>query len=296
MGGSRSGSRRALALTAGFLRYAGVASLAIFGVDCTETLDAGHNRPPDPCAARDAALTGCVPPGLVDNLIGYWRLDEEPGSTIAHDSSGRGNDGILHGLDASTAWVAGRWQGALELGHAGWVQVASSADIDSIADSITVSAWVDLEGTISPSDIFGTALSRQTGMGIDQYYHLSLLMNGRPNLLINTLSGFQSFAGPEPAPKGTWTHLATVYDGAVARLYVNGVEVANKDLTGSFAPDTTSIIIGGNDNDASGVPTELFPGRLDEVALYARALSAAEIAQLAAGALSPAGYRDAGAD
>jgi hypothetical protein len=95
---------------------------------------------------------------------------------------------------------------------------------------------------------------------------------------------------------GTWTHIAGTYDGAAARLYVNGVEAASKPLTGAVAADTTPVILGGNGNDASGVPTELFPGRIDELMLYARALGPSEIAALAAGALFPAGARDAGAD
>jgi hypothetical protein len=101
----------------------------------------------------------------------------------------------------------------------------------------------------------------------------------------------------DSAPRGAWTHLAGVYDGAVARLYVNGVEVASEALTGSFTPDTTPVILGANGNDASGSPTERFPGRIDELMLYARALNATEIGQLAAGALlRPARARDAAAD
>ena len=120
-------------------------------------------------------------------------------------------------------------------------------------------------------------------------------MDERPTLFLITTAGFVVIKTSAPAPRGVWTHLAGVYDGAVARLYVNGVEVASEPLTGTFAADTTPIILGGNGNDASGVPTELFPGRLDEIMLYARALSAPEIPELAAGALLPVS-RDAGAD
>jgi hypothetical protein len=67
-------------------------------------------------------------------------------------------------------------------------------------------------------------------------------------------------------------------------------------VSGSFAADTTPIILGGNGNDATGVPTELFPGRIDELMLYGRALDDTEIAELAAGALFPGGARDAAAD
>jgi hypothetical protein len=269
--------------------------LAVLASACTETLDAGYDVKRG-CAAGDAGGAGCVPIGLLDNLVGYWRLDDGVGSTLAYDSSGRGNVGVLHDLDATTAWVDGRSMGALEIGHTGWVQVAPSASIDSISDQITLSVWVYLEGTISSSDTWGTALSRQTGTSTDQHYHISLYMDGRPSLFFETVGGFAILMGPSAAPKNSWTHVAGVYDGAELRLYVNGAEAASQALTGPFAQDTTPIILGGNGNDASGVPTELFPGRIDELMMYARALSPAEIAQLAAGALFPPAARDGGAD
>jgi hypothetical protein len=261
------------------------AGLAVLAAACGGgTLDAGQNNPPD-----------AAPTGLLDNLVGHWRLDDGTGSSTAFDSTGRGNNGVVHGLDPATAWVAGRSQGALETAHAGWVQVAASPTIDAIVDRITVCAWVDLRDMITPMDNFGTALSRQVGTTMNQHYHLSLFL-GRPNLFITTDAGFKMPIAPDSVPRDTWVHLAGVYDGAAVRLYVDGVEVASEPLTGRFPPDTTPIILGGNGNDSSGVPNELFPGRIDELMLYARALAAHEISQLAAGALFRGGGRDAGAD
>ena len=244
---------------------------------------------PDPCA--DA---GCIPPGLLDGLVGYWRLDDGTGSTTARDSSGRGNTGMLHQLDPATVWTAGRAGGSLAVYSAGWVGVLPSPSIDAISDRITVSAWVYYDGTITDTDMWGTALSRQIGTGIEQHYHLSLHMDGRPSLFFTTTSATVLLMAPASVPKTTWVHLAATYDGAEARLYVDGTLVASQPLTDAFAADTTPLILGGNGNDASGVPTELFPGRLDEIMLYGRALSDTEIGQLHAGALFPAGSVDAG--
>jgi hypothetical protein len=281
--------------TTAFACCAGAVSLAVAAGACGGgTLDAGRNKAPDTCPSSDAASPAC-PPTLIDDLVGHWRLDDGAGSTVAVDSSGRGNDGVVHDLDPSTAWVAGRSQGALDTAHVGWVQVAPAPSIDAIVDRVTVAAWINLEGTISP-DTFATALSRQIGTSENQHYHLSLLFDGRPTLFIATDVGYVAPGGPNPVARGAWTHLATVYDGADVRLYVNGAEVASAPLTGTFMPDTTPVILGGNGNDASGVPTELFPGRIDELMLYARALSADEIGQLAAGALFPGAATDAGAD
>ena len=266
--------------------WVAVAGLTALGGACGGgTLDAGHNDP------RDAG-----PPGLLDGLVGHWRLDDGAGSAVAVDSSGRGNDGALHGLDTNTAWVAGRARGALQTPHSGWVQVELSPTIDAIVDHVTVSAWVNQEAAITSPDNFGTALSRQIGTSEDQYYHLSLFFDARPTLFITTDVGYVAPGAPDPVPMNTWVHLAGTYDGATVRLYVNGAEVASEPLTGNFAHDRTPVILGGNGNDGSGVPTELFPGRIDELMLFSRALGASEIAQLAAGAAFPGAATDAGAD
>jgi hypothetical protein len=76
------------------------------------------------------------------------------------------------------------------------------------------------------------------------------------------------------------------YDGKAATLYVDGTLVASVPFAmGNFSyvladgsPDTTPIILGGNGNMQP--VTELFPGRIDEIALYNRALNTSEILQL----------------
>jgi hypothetical protein len=273
---------------------AALAALAVLGAACSGgTLDAGRNNPHDGCAS-DLGGTACGP-SLLDGLVGHWRLDDGTGSMVAVDSSGRGNDGTLHGLDVNAAWVAGRSLGALQTAHAGWVQVPMSPSINAIVDAVTVSAWVYQETPIADPDNFGTALSRQIGTSQDQFYHLSLF-GGRPTLFITTGAGYVAPGAPDTVPMNTWIHLAGTWDGATARLYVSGSEIANQALTGTIAHDMTPVILGGNGNDASGVPTELFPGRLDELMLFSRALSAYEVAQLAAGAAFPKVGRDAGTD
>jgi hypothetical protein len=247
---------------------------------------------PDPCA--DGGLASCAPFGLLDGLIGYWPLDDGPGSVVAHDVSGHRNDGTLYQLDPATVWVDGRAGRGINLAAQGWIGVAHSDSIDLITDRLTISAWVSIEGAIMPdpgsTDVgWGTALSRQRGPDLDQHYHLGLSFYAHPHLFVVPAGGFGQLTAPEPVARATWVHIAGVYDGLGARLFVNGTLVAQLPMAGSFAADATPVIIGGNHNDASGVPTELFPGRLDEIMLYRRALSNEEIRQLADGRLFPAG-------
>lgn len=74
---------------------------------------------------------------------------------------------------------------------------------------------------------------------------------------------------------GNWYHVVATYDGAIGRLYVNGVQVASQNVVGSYAPNTDTIqfCVGGY-FDGSQNP---FTGSIDEVALYTNALSSAQI-------------------
>ena len=70
----------------------------------------------------------------------------------------------------------------------------------------------------------------------------------------------------------TWAHLAATYDGATMRFYVNGVQVASRAQTGAIATSTNPLQIGGD-----SIFGQYFAGRIDEVRIYNRALSASEV-------------------
>jgi hypothetical protein len=276
----RPRGRRLSSSTAAAATAAALAVLAALGACSPRTLlvvescsDAGGGTcPPTP----DATLRR--------GLVGLWHFDDAAGSAVAADSSGNGNDGNLMDLDPVTAWVAGRNGGALQIGGAGYVEVPLQPSVDGITAAVTAAAWISVEGTAVE---YGTALSRQIGGGIDQYYHISVNVGDRPVLFIGTTVPSPQNAmilAPSAVPRATFTHIAGTYDGEVARLYVDGVQVGTMATAGTFGDDSTPLILGANANAALGV-TERFPGRIDEIALYDRALDRDEVARLAAGAL-----------
>jgi hypothetical protein len=253
------------------------------GVSCVQSGDA--LLPGDSSTLADAVDSSDGPSlaGLRQGLVGLWHLDDGSGSTVALDSSGKANHGTLSGLNATSAWVAGQLGGALETNGVGYALVARSPSIDSIVGQVTVAAWIYLEGTIVD---FATAASRQIGTGLTQHYHLSLDQTGHPSAFINrgVPSDFYRFLNaPNPVVPMTWTHIAVTYDGAMASLYVDGAVVHSLPISGTFGPDTTPLVLGGNGNQQD--VTERFPGRIDEIVLYNRALDPAEIRQLASGVL-----------
>src|SRR5207244_1303537 len=78
--------------------------------------------------------------------------------------------------------------------------------------------------------------------------------------------------GPTGLGLNTWTHLAATFDGATVRLYVNGAETVSQVQTAALTPTAGTLQIG-----ADSYTGENFAGRIDEVRIYNRALSAAEI-------------------
>jgi hypothetical protein len=74
-------------------------------------------------------------------------------------------------------------------------------------------------------------------------------------------------------PLDTWTHIAVTYDGAMQRIYVNGVEAGSRAQTGPIAVGNGALRIGGN----NAFTDEFFSGVIDEVRIFNRALTAAEI-------------------
>jgi hypothetical protein len=78
--------------------------------------------------------------------------------------------------------------------------------------------------------------------------------------------------GTAALPLNTWSHLAMTWDGTTQRLFVNGVQVGTRALADTLPNSTGVLRFGGNN-----VWSEWFAGRLDEIRVYDRALTQAEL-------------------
>lgn len=87
-------------------------------------------------------------------------------------------------------------------------------------------------------------------------------------------------------PAYTWVHVVGTYDGIALRIYVNGVLDASKPVTGTTCANAEPLAIGAKNRTVTGVTEAYFDGRLDDVRVYGRALTAAEVKTIRTSALT----------
>src|SRR5215831_808844 len=100
-----------------------------------------------------------------------------------------------------------------------------------------------------------------------------------PHMLSFWLNGISSswFAGSTPVDDGQWHHVAATYDGATMKVYVDGQLDASAPRTGTIQSGTSGILIGAR---SDGTNASNFPGMIDELAVYNRAIGPAEVQAL----------------
>jgi hypothetical protein len=197
-----------------------------------------------------------------DGLVAAYAFSETNGTTAA-DASGNGHPGSVSGA----TWIAtGKFGRALSFdGVNDLVTVPNAPDLNP-ATGLTVMAWI--YPTVS-NGVRDVVIKEGAGVDVYNLYHRN--WRGRPeaNVLIG---GVNRTAEGTSLPKNTWSHVASTYDGVTLRLFVNGVQVASTAAAGSIPSSTGPLRVGGN-----SLWGEFFKGRIDEVRVYNRALSQAEI-------------------
>ena len=93
-----------------------------------------------------------------------------------------------------------------------------------------------------------------------------------------------TLAATDQAPLYTWVHVALSYDGTTLRLYQDGRPVGSLPYARPLMSDSTPVCFGCNQNGpGDSANDETLAGRLDEVLLYNRALTPAEISAAGGG-------------
>ena len=225
-----------------------------------------------------ASLSSDVPDPSALGLVGYWKFDEGTGTTTT-DTSGNGNTGTLNG----TTWTTGLVNNGLSFnGTSGYVDIGTASSLLA-SNALTISASIYPTGPGSNGTTGATIVAKEGE------YVLARFPDGTIQWgLANTNPGWVFVNTGYVAPLNQWTHIALVYNNWSVQTYANGVLVhtyAGAGTIGDVYPAMNNFRVGGRQ-----IASQLFQGRIDEVRVYNRGLSAADVENLANLLPSPVGY------
>jgi hypothetical protein len=200
------------------------------------------------------------------HLVGYWKLDDG----FFQDSSQYGN--AANSCYASCPTLAPGVRGmAADFHNAEGLEVGTVAPLSSLSTNLTVAAWVNLRSLTDYGAIVSTdrdCCLTQNGFSLwasryQMYPHFDMWNQG------------QFFCGgTNPPPLNTWIFYAATYDNQEGRFFIDGSEYDNIFVTNAIGtPHSFPLRIGHMGFDYLGG----LDGLVDEVMIFDRALTAAEI-------------------
>ena len=217
---------------------------------------------------------------LTNGLVGYWTFDGPDLSfvtNLATDVSGNGNHGRLTNMSTTSAPVIGRLGQALDFdGVNDQVVIPDSSPLD--VNTMTLSAWVK---PTTPANSNYVMIAKWQSVASSKSYFFILHPSTRTvNVSLTTNCSTQTnFTSNSTIPLDTWTHVAATYDGSQVVFWVNGVADGQTSFSGTICSAGSHVSIGHNPDSGAG-SSQFLNGSIDEVRIYNRALSAAEIKRL----------------
>src|SRR5579872_1456130 len=221
---------------------------------------------------RQRASVGASP-AVEAGLLANYTFDEGAGGE-AKEAQGRLKPAAIKG---KPQFGAGKFGGALLLDGATHAEIGTDVAFDR-TDKFSYGAW------IYPTDAGAmTVVSRMDDPNMfrgwdlylgDRRAFVHLIHSWEGNAIrVNTKSQFEL---------NRWTHLFVTYDGSSKakgiHIYVNG-KAADLDITHDALTDTIKTPVAARIGSRNG--NAFFRGSIDDVRIYGRELSAAEVAQIA---------------
>lgn len=210
---------------------------------------------------------------VTDGLVSFWSFDSSSivGGTVK-DLWGE-NHGVMEGDPEITT---GKINQALSFdGEASYVEVDHHESLN-LKDAITIECWFLLKGNSTENE-YPRVVSKGQSTTANGAYSIWVRDTRAPTdigfrSVTLTPNDIRSEAVPSYDDNG-WHHVVVTYDGSTGKLFVDGTNLADIPVSGDIAQTDEPLQI-GNGNDERH-----FNGAIDEVRIYSRAITEAEILQ-----------------
>ena len=232
-------------------------------------------RPPRPTARTSSPRSRATPPATrrrrtevsvtvansspSNNPVLALGFEEGSGTTTA-DASGTGNHGTVQGA----TWTTGKFGSGLSFnGSTNYVQVPDAASLEMTRD-ITLELWA------KPRTLGNWKALLMKEKAPDDYSYSMYATNsiGLPG----GYAGTGNLPAPTKLATNAWSHIAFTNDATASKLYVNG------SLAATGPPQTIPVSNGALKIGGDAIwPGEFFDGVIDEVRVYNKALTAAQV-------------------
>lgn len=209
---------------------------------------------------------------LADNPVGYWRLNEASGTTATDISAKVHNGTYLGGPNINQAGIVSDADSSVDFVPGSYVSVPHHVDFNLTGD-LTLESWIfPLNLTESGDDqqIIG---KRDVAVANKTFWWGILWTTGKPRFIQRDTISFDSMIdGTNGVPAGAWSHLAIVKSGTTVTHYLNGQPNGGGTGLTSIVTNIADVRIArASDN------TLQFKGRIDDLSVYNRALTSAEV-------------------
>ncbi len=201
-------------------------------------------------------------------LVAGWAFNESLGTSV-NDVSGNGNNATLQN---GPTWTPGKYGGGLRFdGVNDFLTAPSSPSLNFSGSAMTLSMWINPLAGGGDQVPFAKFWS---GSMSSPYYQYGLELDGgtTPHFYLGSAGGLTGASMGSQLALGQWSHLAIVFNGTSARFYVNGNLVSSPSLAGSITARDSLLYMA-----ADLRPSQFFNGSLDDVRVYNRAESPAEV-------------------
>jgi hypothetical protein len=206
-----------------------------------------------------------------NGLVGYW-----PFNGNANDQTANGNNGTVNGATLTTDRNGNANSAYSFDGISNYIQTQSTFSLVTGTASRTVSLWLKTAGNISGRQ---SAVVWGTQVGCYGKFNINVSRNSGSS--ISLITGCGIYDNPAVVLDNNWHNIICVFDSslglntATARYYLDGVLLSNNGggsfLTANINTQPGPIVFGRDGTN------DILNGKLDDVAIWSRALSQQEI-------------------